>query len=260
MRLVDAHCHLDDYQDRDEVIARAREAGVVHLVVNGLWRAPGEFGAALGLARERPQEVSATVAIHPHDAGKAPEEDWERCAKLAEDPRIVAVGETGLDYHYNLSSPGRQREALRWTVGLARKVGKPLVVHVREADEDCARILREEKAFELGGQIHCFTGDRQAARTYLDLGFHVSFAGMLTFKNAEELREAARLTPLDRLLVETDSPYLAPVPYRGKRNEPAYVVETARRLAEIKGMGLEELAEATTRNVARLFGIEALAG
>ena len=132
------------------------------------------------------------------------------------------------------------------------------MLHVREADEDCARILREERAGELGGQVHCFTGDRDQARAYLELGFHISFAGMLTFKNAEEIRAAARLTPLDRMMVETDSPYLAPIPYRGKRCEPAYVVETARRLAELKGVGLEELAEATTANVARLFGIAAL--
>jgi TatD DNase family protein len=259
MKLVDAHCHLDDFEDRDAVIGRAQAAGVAHLVVNGLWRATGDFGCALDLARARPADVSATVAIHPHDCARPEQADWDRCAELGGEPRIVAIGETGLDYHYNLSPPERQRESLRWHVALSRRLGKPLVVHVREADADAARILAEEKAGEIGGQIHCFTGDRQAARTYLDLGFHISFAGMVTFKNAEEIREAARLTPLDRMLVETDSPYLAPIPYRGKRNEPAWVVETAKRLALLKAISLEQLAEATTANARRLFGISALA-
>jgi TatD DNase family protein len=260
VKLVDAHCHLDDFEDREEVLARAQAAGVAYLIVNGLWKAAGDFGVALDFARSHPQQASATVAIHPEDCERAKPSEWEDCRQRAADPQIVAVGETGLDYHYDSSTPGSQQAALRASIAIARAVRKPLVLHVREADEDCARILKEEGASEVGGQIHCFTGDRAAARVYLDLGFHVSFTGILTFKNAEEIREAAKLVPIDRLLVETDSPYLAPVPHRGKRNEPAFVVETAKKLAELRGIGLEELAQATTRNAARLFGIRALGG
>ncbi len=253
--LVDAHCHLDDFEDRDAVIARARAAGVGHLIVNGLWRKPQDFGCALELARARPDEVSATAAIHPHECGQAPEEDLKLLEQLAADPKVVAVGETGLDFHYNHSTPGRQREALRLHISLARKVRKPLVLHVREADDETISILREERAGEIGGQVHCFSGDRAAARAYLDLGFHISFSGILTFKTAEEIREAAKLVPLDRLLVETDSPYLAPLPYRGKRNEPAWVVETAKRLAEVKNLSFEDVCQATTANARQLFAL-----
>ncbi|MBI5547334.1 MAG: TatD family hydrolase [Deltaproteobacteria bacterium] len=252
--LVDAHCHLDDPQDAAAVIARATAAGVVQLVVNGLWKAPGDFGIALQLAGEH-RCVSPTAAIHPHDCAQAPREDWERLEQLAADPRIVAVGETGLDFHYNHSPPDRQREAFRWTISLARKVHKPLVVHVREADAEAAAILKEEGASVVGGQIHCFSADAAAARAYLDLGFHISFSGIVTFKSAEPQREAARITPGDRLLVETDSPYLAPLPYRGKRNEPAFIVETARRLALVRGTELAEVARVTTENAKRLFSL-----
>lgn len=252
--LIDAHCHLDDRANADAAIARANSAGVGHLVVNGLWKAPGDFGLALELADKYPC-VSPTAAIHPHDCGKAPQADWDRLEALAADPRVVAIGETGLDFHYNHSLPDRQREAFRWTIALARKVKKPLVVHVREADAEAAQILKEEKAPEVGGQIHCFSGDRAAARTYLDLGFHLSFSGIITFKTAEEQREAARLTPDDRLLVETDSPYLAPMPYRGKRCEPAYVVETAKRMSLVRATTLDEIARITTANAKRLFSL-----
>ena len=250
--LVDAHCHLDDLEDPAAVIARARAAGVGHLVVNGLWRAAGDFGAALRLAGEH-AGLWPTAAIHPHDCARAPQDDWDRLEKLAADPRVVAVGETGLDFHYNHSPPDRQREAFRWTIALALRVNKPLVVHVREADAEAARILAEAGAGGVGGQIHCFSGDCAAARAYLDLGFHVSFSGIVTFKSAGEQREAARLTPDDRLLVETDSPYLAPMPHRGKRNEPAFVVEVAKRLALVRGVGFEALADLTTANARRLF-------
>lgn len=254
MKLVDAHCHLDDFDDPGAPIERAKAAGVVHLVVNGLWKAPGDFGPALKL-REEHTCLSVTAAIHPHDCAQAPQADYDALEKLAADPRIVAVGETGLDFHYNLSPPDRQREVFRWTIALARRVKKPLVIHVREADAEAAKILGEEKAGEVGGQVHCFSGDRPAARAYLDLGFHISFSGIVTFKNAEEQREAARLTPADRILVETDTPYLAPLPYRGKKNEPAYVVETARRLALVRAVDLETLAAVTTENACRLFSL-----
>lgn len=252
--LIDAHCHLDDFEDPAAVIARARAVGVGHLIVNGLWRKAGDFGLALRLAGEH-AEVSATAAIHPHDCAQASEEDWARLEELARDPAIVALGETGLDFHYNHSPPDRQRESFRRTIALARAVRKPLVVHVREADAEAAQLLREERAGEIGGQIHCFSGDRAAARAYLELGFHISFSGILTFKSADEQREAARLTPADRLLVETDSPYLAPLPHRGKRNEPAFVVETARKLALVRGTDLAEVARQTTENARRLFSL-----
>ncbi len=257
--LIDAHCHLDDAPDAAAVIARAKAAGVGRLIVNGLWKAPGQFGNALELAAQH-EGVAATVGIHPHDCAQVPAADWERCAQDAADPRVVAVGETGLDFHYDHSPRERQREALRWSIALARKVKKPLVVHVREADPDVQRILQEERAGEVGGQIHCFSGDRAAARAYLDLGFYLSFSGIVTFKSADEVRAAARLTPRDRLLVETDSPYLAPLPYRGRRNEPAFVVETAKRLAQVREVPLEELSQETTENAARLFALNSKSG
>lgn len=252
--LIDAHCHLDDAPETSALIARAKAAGVGRLVVNGLWKSPGQFGNALELAAAH-EGIAPTVGIHPHDCAQVPEADWDRCAEQAADPRVVAVGETGLDFHYDHSPRGRQREALRWSIALARKVKKPLVIHVREADPDVQRILKEERAGEVGGQIHCFSGDRAAARAYLDLGFYLSFSGIVTFKTADEVRAAARLTPRDRLLVETDSPYLAPLPYRGRRNEPAFVVETAKKLAQVREEPFEDLAEETTRNAALLFSL-----
>jgi TatD DNase family protein len=254
--LVDSHAHLDfeDFQgDVDGVVARAAAAGVDRIVVVGLWRAPGSFGNALELARSRPQVFAATAGIHPHECARVPEEDWAESARLAADPAVVGVGETGLDYHYDLSPREVQRECFRRSIRIARGVDKPVVVHVREADADCTAILREEGLPPAGGVIHCFTGDRAAARTYLDLGLHVSVAGIVTFKTAGEIREAVRLVPRDRLLVETDSPFLAPVPFRGKRNEPAHVVHVASKVAEIWGVTPAEVAEITTANAVRFF-------
>ena len=251
MTLVDAHCHLE-LPDPEAVLARAYAAGVRHLVVVGMWAEGGTFGNALELAQRHPGAVMPAVGVHPHDCGKATEADWSALEALT--PRVCAVGETGLDYHYNHSSPGVQREAFRRTIRLATQARRPLVVHVREADQDAVRILDEEGARDAGGQIHCFTGDRAAAKSYLDLGFHISFSGVVTFKTADEIREALKLTPLDRLLIETDSPYLAPVPYRGKQNEPAYLVETAKKVAEVLGAPLETVARATSENALRLFG------
>lgn len=254
--LIDSHCHVDRHEygaEVEDVLGRAKAAGVVHAIVVGLWRGPGDFGGALDVAAENEGFLSPTICVHPHDVGRAPPEDFDRCEKLAAFARVVAVGETGLDYHYDHSPRPRQREAFRRFIALAKKVRKPLVVHVREADADCAAILCEEGAGP--GVVHCFTGDRDAARCYLDLGFHVSISGVVTFRNAEELRAAVRLVPDDRLLVETDSPFLAPVPHRGKRNEPAFVVEVARKVADVRGKTFEEIAEITTRNARRLFGL-----
>ena len=256
MSLVDSHAHLDfeDFQgDVDGVVSRAAAAGVDRIVVVGLWRSPGNFGNALELARTRPSVFSATAGIHPHECAQVPDADWEESARLAADPAVVGVGETGLDYHYDLSPREVQRESFRRSIRIAREVGKPVVVHVREADTDCAAILREEGLPAAGGVIHCFTGDWTAARTYLDLGLHISVAGIVTFKAAVPIREAVRRIPHERLLVETDSPFLAPVPFRGKRNEPAHVVHVASKVAELWGVTAAEVAEITTGNAVRFF-------
>jgi TatD DNase family protein len=258
--LVDSHAHLDfdDYAaDLDGVVARARAAGLERIVCVGLWRAPGSFGNALDLAARDPSFFSATVGVHPHECARVPEEDWARHDALARDPRVVAVGETGLDFHYDHSPRPVQEAAFRRSLGTARAAGKPVVVHVREADEVCARVLREEGVPEAGGVIHCFTGDAAAARAYLDLGLYISIAGVVTFKTAEAIREAVRVVPADRLLVETDCPFLAPIPHRGKRNEPAWVVDTARKVAEVRGTTLDEVARTTTENARRLFRLPA---
>jgi TatD DNase family protein len=257
VKLVDSHAHLDgeDFEaDLDAVVARAR-AELDRVVLVGLWRGPGDFGNARALAARHPGFFAATAGVHPHDCARVPEEDWVALERLARDPATVAVGETGLDFHYDLSPREAQEAAFRRSVRLAAAAGKPLVVHVREADAECARVLREEGVPAHGGVIHCFTGDPAAARAYLDLGLHISVAGVVTFKTAGPIRDAVRIVPRDRLLVETDSPYLAPIPFRGKRNEPIRVVETARKVAELWGCSLDEVAEATGENVRRLFGI-----
>ena len=258
MSLIDSHAHLDfdDYAaDLEGVISRARAAGLERVVCVGLWRAPGSFGNALDLATRDPGFFSATVGIHPHECARVPEEDWARHEALARDPRVVAVGETGLDFHYDHSPRADQETAFRRSLRIAHAAGKPAVIHVREADEACARVLAEEGVPPAGGVIHCFTGDVPAARAYLALGLYISAAGIVTFKTAEAIREAIRIVPRDRLLVETDSPFLAPIPYRGKRNEPAYVVKTAEKVAELWGATIEDVARATTENVKRLFRI-----
>ncbi len=256
MPLTDSHAHLDfeDFEhDLEAVIARARAAGVARIIAVGLWRKPADFGNALDLATRLPDLFAATVGIHPHECAAVPEEDWARHDTLARDPRVVAVGETGLDFHYDRSPRPDQERAFRRSLATARTSGKPVVVHVREADEVCARVLREEGVPPAGGVIHCFTGDAAAARAYLDLGLFLSVAGIVTFKTAEPIRDAVRMVPRDRLLIETDCPFLAPIPHRGKRNEPAYVVETARRVAEIWGASLDEVGAVTGDNARRLF-------
>ena len=260
MRLVDSHAHLDFDDYRDDlggVRQRARAAGVERVICIGLWRAPGSFGNALALAAEEPGFYSATVGVHPHECARVPEADWAECQRLAGDPAVVGVGETGLDFHYDHSPRPDQERCFRRSIGIARAVQKPVVVHVREADRACARILREEGVPPAGGVVHCFTGDWPAARTYLDLGLYLSVAGVVTFKAAEAVRDAVRRIPRDRLLVETDSPFLAPVPFRGRRNEPAHVVEVARAVAVIWGVAAEEAARLTGENARRLFRLAA---
>lgn len=257
MDLVDSHAHLDstDFDaDRDAVLERARAAGVRRIVLIGMWLAPGDFGRAVELAALAPSWLWATLGIHPHEAAQAPEEDYQRLEELARDPRVVGVGETGLDYHFLHSPREAQHRGFERQLDLAMAVGKPISVHVREADEDCLAILRASKiGAGPGGVIHCFSGDARLAERYVELGLHLSFSGIVTFKNATALQEAARVVPLDRLLIETDAPFLAPVPHRGKRNEPAFVAFTAKKLAEIKGLSVEDVGAATLRNTERLF-------
>jgi TatD DNase family protein len=255
-RLVDSHAHLDfeDYQGELPAVAeRARAAGVERVVLVGIWRAPGSFGNALELATREPGYFSATVGVHPHECAKVPEDDWRAMEALAKDPRIVGVGETGLDFHYDYSPRPVQEASFRRSIAAAKAAAKPVVVHVREADEACARVLREEGVPEAGGVIHCFTGDWPRASAYLDLGLYLSIAGVVTFKTADDLRDAVRRAPRDRVLVETDCPFLAPIPHRGKRNEPAYVARTAEKVAELWGVSVEEAGEITTANAKRFF-------
>jgi TatD DNase family protein len=253
MGLVDGHCHLEPkyFPDVKAVLDRALAAGVVHAVVVGQLEAPGDFGHALAVARAHPGRLTATLGIHPHDAAQATEADFAALEIACATTDVHAVGEAGLDFYYDRSPRNVQAEVFRRQCSLSRRLGKPLVVHVRDAHAECAAILRSERPTP--GVIHCFTGDVTAARTYLDLGFHLSISGVVTYKKTEPLAEAVRFAPADRLLVETDSPYLAPVPYRGKKNEPSYVVETARRVAELKGLSLDVLAEGTSLNAARIY-------
>jgi TatD DNase family protein len=251
VRLVDSHCHLDDPkfdEDREQTIERARAAGVERLLAIGTGTGPPDLEAALRLAGRYPF-VYATVGVHPHDAAKATEETFVRLRELAAHPKVVAIGEIGLDYHYDFSPRPVQREVFARQLALAAEARKPIVIHTREAWEDT---LAEVRDLPHGGIMHCFTGDAAQARQALDRGFHLAFGGVITFPKAESVREAARLTPDDRLLVETDCPYLAPVPHRGKRNEPAFLVETVRRLAEVRKAEAGALAEITTNNFERL--------
>jgi TatD DNase family protein len=264
MRLIDSHCHVDSHEydvDRADVVRRAREAGIEHLVVVGLWREKERVRSAelaLELAKAEPSYVSPALCIHPHDVGVAPEEDFLAIEALCAKPEVVAVGETGLDYHYDHSPREVQQAGFRRFIRLAHALGKPLIIHTREAEADTYRILDEEKVPARGAVIHCFTGDRPAVKEYLARDLYISFSGISTFKTAEEIRQAAKLVPLDRMLVETDAPYLAPIPHRGKRNEPAWVARVVEVLAEVKGVTAESLASQTADNARRFFGLPAV--
>ncbi len=253
--LIDSHCHLemDVFDaDRDAVLARAAAAGIDAMITIGASGPLASNHAAVALAERHPQ-VFATVGIHPHDASTADDDNLAVIAELAGRPKVVAIGETGLDYYYDNSPREQQQEALRRFVAMARACRLPLVVHLRAADDDALRILHDEHANDVGGVIHCFSGDAHSARRFLDLGFALSFSGIVTFKTAGAVREAAAITPADRLLVETDAPFLAPIPYRGRRNEPALVAQTAACLAEVRHEPLEAVAEHTRRNTQRIF-------
>lgn len=253
MRLVDSHVHLDDAKfdaDREQAIERALAVGVECMLAIGTGNGPPDLEVAVRQADLYPF-IYATIGVHPHDASKATPETWTRMRQLAAHPKVLAVGEIGLDYHYDFSPRDVQRAVFLQQLEIAAESGKPIVIHTREAWDDTLETLRAH--WRGAGIMHCFTGDETQARQALDLGFHLGFGGVLTFPKADAVRQAARIAPDDRLLVETDCPYLAPVPHRGKRNEPAFVVETVRRLAEVRGCAPEEIAEIATRNFERLM-------
>jgi len=255
VELFDSHAHVDGPEfdaDRDEVLARARAAGVRRIVVIGAVGDPSSAERAVALA-EQDANVWATVATHPHDVKQMTPAWWETHERLARHPRVVAIGETGLDYYYNHSPHDTQQEAFRRFLELAHAVQKPVVCHIRDAHDDARAILREGRAAELGCVIHCFTGTPDDAREYAAMGCYVSFSGIVTYKTAQALRDAVPLVPRDRLMIETDCPYLAPVPRRGKRNEPAFVVHTAEVVAQCAGLNFEDLARITTENTARVY-------
>jgi len=254
MRLYDSHCHLDFPDFADEiaaVVTRAGDAGVERIITISTRVA---HGARLVALAERFANVWFTIGTHPHQAGEEPDTDAAAIRRFAAHPKCVGIGEAGLDYHYDYAPRDVAKRVFIAQIALARELALPLVIHAREADEDVAKILREEMAKgAFAAVLHCFTSSRALAQTGLDLGLYVSFSGVLTFKNSQSLRDIARDVPMDRLLVETDAPFLAPVPMRGKRNEPAFVIHTARVLAEVKGVDADTLAAATRANTLRLF-------
>jgi TatD DNase family protein len=249
--LVDSHCHLDfsDFApERDAVVARAFAAGIGTMLT--ICTRLDQFAGVEAIA-ESDKRIWCSVGAHPHEAADHGDLIAERLVTLAAHLRVVGIGETGLDFHYDLSPREVQERVFRTHIASSQATGLPLIIHAREADEEIAGILAEERPPP--GVLHCFTGGRALADRALELGFYISISGIVTFRNAEDLRAIVRDLPLDRLLVETDAPYLAPVPYRGKRNEPAFVAATAAFVAELKGIGPEVLAEATTANFFRLF-------
>lgn len=258
---IDSHAHIDGPEfdpDRGEVIQRAREARVSAILNVGTGDPhSGALERAVELAETHP-DIYAAVGTHPHDARLFDERAEERIWKLATgSSKVIAWGEIGLDFHYDNSPREVQIDVFQWQLGLARELSLPVIIHTREAETETADILESHWAgSNLPGIMHCFSGSAHLAQRAIDMGFSISFSGIVTFKKAEELREVAKLVPLDRLLIETDCPYLTPIPFRGKRNEPAYVVEVARCLADLRGLEIDELARITTNNFARMFKLE----
>jgi TatD DNase family protein len=252
-KLIDSHAHLDFEQfdkDRDRVLQNAREAGVSEIVTIGTDVATSRAARALVNAPEDTPRLFATAGVHPHEAAKVEPTDWEAFETLWRDEGIVAVGEIGLDYYYDFSPRERQLAVFEKQLVAARERELPVVIHIRDAFDD---FFERFSPLPAGGVLHCFTGGPKEAEKALALGLMVSFSGIATFPKAQNIRDAAKIVPLDRLLVETDAPYLAPKPHRGKRNEPAYVVHTARCIAEARGISYETLCEATRRNTIALF-------
>jgi len=265
--VIDTHAHLDMYQfdaDRDEVIARAREAGVSRVITIGIDVESSR--TAISLA-EQYDSIYATVGLHPHNAATASAETWAELRRLARHPRVVAIGETGLDFYRDLSPRDDQRQAFQRQLALAGELGKPIIVHDREAHKDVMNMLRQwvqgghqpsAISYQPVGVMHCFSGDLAMAQEVIEMGFYISIPGPVTFTNARRLPELVRTLPLERLVIETDCPYLTPHPHRGKRNEPAYVRLVAEAIAQIRGIPLEQVAHITTANARALFGLESL--
>jgi TatD DNase family protein len=261
---VDSHAHLDGKQfdsDRDAVITRAREAGVQTMVAIGNGDGPPHLDAGVKLADKYPF-MYATVGIHPHEASLADQGAYDEMARLARHPKVIAWGEIGLDYYYDHSPRDVQQQAFSRQMELAASAKLPIVIHCRPSDnsdnawEDCLRLIQEQWApHGIGGILHCFTGNWPQAKRALDMGFLISFAGNVTFPKAQQIRDAALEVPLDRMLIETDCPYLAPIPHRGKRNEPAFVKEAARKIGELRNLSMDEIGEQTSRNFYNFFKI-----
>ncbi len=261
---TDSHCHLENKRfdaDRSDVFARAQQASVTTMLAIGNGDGPGTgtLDCAIKLARQH-EGVYATIGVHPHEAALAKQEDFDELERLARDPKVIAWGEIGLDYFYDHSPRDVQQRVFIRQMEMARAAKLPIIIHNRPSDDsenawyDLFRLLHENWAASgLGGVLHCFTGTVEHARAALDLGFMISFAGNLTYPKAQNIRDAAAIAPLDRIFIETDAPYLAPIPHRGKRNEPAFVVETARRIGELRGLETGEVAQQTTENFRRFF-------
>lgn len=257
MFIVDSHCHLDalDYEqlhkDIADVVAKAKAREVKHLLAIGVTLT--RFEEAYATLKQF-DNVSLACGVHPLDFEEEPF-DPARLRRLAADPKVIAIGETGLDYYYSADNKAEQQAVFAEQIQIAKELHKPVIVHTRAAREDTIQLLKENQADKCGGVLHCFTENWEMAKQGLDLGLYISISGIITFKNAEDLRDVVRKVPLDRLLVETDSPYLAPVPYRGKQNQPAYVREVCEYVASLKGLSVEEFAQITTQNFERLFRI-----
>ncbi|MFL6216817.1 MAG: TatD family hydrolase [Blastocatellia bacterium] len=257
---IDSHAHIEseDFDgDRTAMIERAREAGVEIIVAVGNGDLSKDSHTAAQRIADKYDFIYTTVGVHPHEARLLDDQMYDRLAELAAHPKVIAWGEIGLDYHYDNSPRDVQRAAFRRQLQMARERRLPAVIHTREAEEDTLQILREEwQSAGLPGIIHCFTGTRAFAEAAVEMGFLISFSGVVTFKKADDLRETARALPVDKILIETDAPFLAPVPFRGRRNEPAYVIETARSIADLRGLAAEEIGRATSANFKRLFNLE----
>jgi TatD DNase family protein len=255
VKLADSHCHLDDAQfeqDRSAVIERAQAAGVEYMLAIGTGEGPPDLEAAVRLADQWPA-IYATVGVHPNDAQKIDDHTFQNLEKLLTHPKVTAIGEIGLDYHWGVPKEA-QLPVFTNQLAIASEARMPVVIHTRDAWADTIEILRIHWApTGLPCVMHCFTGDAQQGRECLAMGFYLAFGGVTTFPKAAPVREAASITPLDRLLIETDSPYLAPVPHRGKRNEPAFVAHTAKAVADLHNLGIEEFANQTTRNFLKVF-------
>ena len=262
---IDSHCHLDGPRfdsDREQVIARAREAGIVNMLAVGTGDGPGTLDCAVKIA-EQHDFIYATIGIHPHEAKLAKESDFAELEQLARNPKVIAWGEIGLDYYYDHSPRDVQQNVFTRQMEMARAAKLPIVIHCRPTDnsdnawQGCLDLIEKHwKPSGLGGILHCFTGEWAHAKRALDMGFMISFAGNITFPKAQQIRDSAKQVPLDRMLIETDSPFLAPIPYRGKRNEPAFVREVARQIGELRGMSTEEVGHLTSQTFYRFFDLK----